>query len=63
MDIFLERQLLKFDFFPQPIGPPPDQSLDYADADYRALYDYGPVSYRHNKQPPPKPDETSAEDN
>ncbi len=25
--------------------PPPDESMDYADADYKDLYEFGPLSY------------------
>ena len=33
------------------LTPPSAQSMDYADADYKDLYDYGPVSYKHaNKE-------------
>ncbi len=51
-------------FLSQPLAPPTAQSMDYADADYRDLYDYGPVSYRikDNKNKAESNSNTSAAD-
>ena len=32
--------------FFQKLSPPPDANLDYADADYKDLYEFGPLSYK-----------------
>ena len=37
--------------FLQVLSPPSAANMDYADADYKDLYDYGPVSYKQaNKE-------------